>query len=577
MPNYPDSDPAPLEKAPTGIDGFDDITEGGLPRGRPTLVCGSAGCGKTLFGMEFLARGAAEFDEPGVFVAFEETPEELTRNAASLGFDLAALSAQGKLALEHIYLERSEIEETGEYDLEALFIRLGYAVDQIGAKRIVLDTLEALFAALPNEFILRAELRRLFRWLKQKGLTAVITGERGAGTLTRHGLEEYVSDCVILLDVRMAEQVATRRLRIVKYRGSRHGSNEYPFLIDRGFTVLPITSVGLEHEASEERISTGIAQLDTMLEGKGLYRGSSVLLSGTAGSGKSSIAVHFAQASCARGERCLYFAFEESQQQILRNMRSIGVDLDRCVTGGLLSFHNARPTQLGLEMHLALMYKTIRTFRPRMVIVDPISNFMSLGTQIEVRAMFTRLVDYLKTEGITAVFTSLTSGSAAETPEHTETEISSIIDAWLLLRDIETDGERNRAMYILKSRGMSHSNQIREFVLSERGIELIEVYTGPEGVLTGSARVAREAQSREAQLDRAAQLELTRAQLEHRRHAIEAQVAALHAELAAEAAAFDTALKTEQGRNARFSEDRDRMATQRKKGSSAATPKRKGK
>ncbi|MCK0511693.1 circadian clock protein KaiC [Aromatoleum buckelii] len=570
MRNYSDIDPAPLEKAPTGIDGFDDITRGGLPRGRPTLVCGSAGCGKTLFGMEFLARGAAEFDEPGVFVAFEETPDELIRNAASVGFDLAALSAQGKLAIEHIYLERSEIEETGEYDLEALFIRLGYAVDQVGAKRIVLDTLEALFAALPNEFILRAELRRLFRWLKQRGLTAVITGERGAGTLTRHGLEEYVSDCVILLDVRMAEQVATRRLRIVKYRGSSHGSNEYPFLIDRGFTVLPITSVGLEHEASDERISTGIAQLDAMLEGKGLYRGSSVLLSGTAGSGKSSIAAHFAQASCARGERCLYFAFEESQQQILRNMRSIGVDLAACLEGGLLAFHNARPTQLGLEMHLALMYKTIRTFRPRMVIVDPISNFMSLGTQIEVRAMFTRLVDYLKTEGITAVFTSLTSGSAIDNLERTETEISSIIDAWLLLRDIETDGERNRAMYILKSRGMAHSNQIREFVLSERGIDLIEVYTGPEGVLTGSARLAREAQTREAQLDRTAQLELTRVRLEHKRHAIEAQVAALHAELAAEAAAFDTALKAEQGRDARFSEDRDRMATQRKKGPFAA-------
>jgi len=297
----------PIEKARTGISGLDEITEGGLPRGRPTLVCGSAGCGKTLLAMEFLVRGATQFGEPGVFVSFEEAPEEIAANVRSLGFDVPALVQQKKLLVDHVRIDRGGFEEAGEYDLEGLFVRLGYAIDQVKAKRVALDTIETLFAGLSNEGILRSELVRLFRWLKQKGVTAVITGERGEGTLTRHGLEEYVSDCVILLDHRVDEQVSTRRLRIVKYRGSTHGTNEYPFLIDlRGFSVLPVTSLGLAHQTHNERVSSGIDALDEMLGGSGYYRASSVLVSGTAGTGKTSLACHFADACCRRGEKVLF-------------------------------------------------------------------------------------------------------------------------------------------------------------------------------------------------------------------------------------------------------------------------------
>ncbi len=529
-----------LPKAPTGIDGLDEITEGGLPRGRPTLICGSAGCGKTLLSMEFLVLGAMRYDEPGIFFAFEESSEELKQNVASLGFDLDALEAEGKLIVDHVHVEPQEIEETGEYDLEGLFIRLGYLIDSIGAKRVVLDTLETLFGGLQNEAVLRAELRRLFRWLKDKGVTAVITAERGDGTLTRQGLEEYVSDCVILLDHRVIEQTSTRRMRIVKYRGTSHGTNEYPFLIDEdGFSVLPVTSLGLAHKVFDERVSTGVERLDTMLDG-GIYRGSSVLISGTAGSGKSSLSAHFAKATCDRGERCLYLAFEEAPQQIKRNMRSIGLDLQPCEDKGLLKFIATRPTFHGLEMHLTEIHKQVKAFQPTTVIVDPISNFISAGSEKEAAAMLLRLVDFLKMHGITAVFVNLTSGNgtvsaAAAAAEATDMGISSLIDTWILLRDIELQGERNRGMYVLKSRGTKHSNQIREFVISEHGIDLRDVYVGPEGVLTGSARMQQEA--REASQNRVRRLESdSRARtLERKRKALQAQILALQAAFDAEA------------------------------------------
>ena len=501
-----------IAKAPTGISGLDEVLDGGLPRCRPTIITGRAGCGKTLLSMEFLVRGAREFGEPGVFVSFEESPRELIENMASLGFDVAGLQAEGKLLLEHIHVERSEIEETGEYDLEALFIRLAFAIDQVGAKRIVLDTLEALFAGLPNHMILRAELRRLFRWLKDRGMTAVITAERGEGTLTRHGLEEYVSDCVILLDHRVEDQLTTRRLRVVKYRGSSHGTNEYPFLIgEHGISLLPITSVGLRHAASSERLSTGIERLDNMLGGQGYYRGSTILISGTAGAGKSSFAAQFAHASAQRGERCLYVALEESEQQIVRNMRSIGLDLQPAMAAGLLHFYNARPTLYGLEMHLVMIHKLVQEFSPQLVIVDPITNFASVGDTLEVKAVLMRLVDYLKTLQITALVTSLT--DASDNVERSEVGISSLMDLWILLKMIETNGERNRGLYVLKARGMAHSNQVREFRLSSKGIEVLDTYMGAGGVLTGTARTAQEAADQAAQLGRQIELERKRRDL----------------------------------------------------------------
>ena len=522
-----------IAKAPTGIGGLDEILGGGLPRGRPTIITGRAGCGKTLLSMEFLVRGAREYGEPGVFVSFEESPRELIENMASLGFDVAGLQAEGKLLLEHIHVERSEIEETGEYDLEALFIRLAFAIDQIGAKRIVLDTLEALFAGLPNHMILRAELRRLFRWLKDRGMTAVITAERGEGTLTRHGLEEYVSDCVILLDHRVEDQLTTRRLRVVKYRGSSHGTNEYPFLIgESGISLLPITSVGLRHSASTERLSTGIERLDNMLGGQGYYRGSTILISGTAGAGKSSFAAQFAHASVQRGERCLYVALEESEQQIVRNMRSIGLDLQPAKAAGLLHFYNARPTLYGLEMHLVMIHKLVQEFSPKLVIVDPITNFASVGGTLEVKAVLMRLIDYLKTQRITALVTSLTDSS--DSVEKSEVGISSLMDLWLLLKMIETNGERNRGLYVLKARGTAHSNQVREFRLSSKGIEVLDTYTGSGGVLTGTARTAQEAADQAAQLGRQIELERKRRDLERKRALLEANIRALQAEFAAE-------------------------------------------
>ena len=515
-----------LRKERTGIPGFDEITLGGLPAGRPTLVCGSAGAGKTLFAMEFLVRGATLYNEPGVFMSFEENDEELTKNVASLGFDLRQLEADKKLALEYVFIERSEIEETGEYDLEALFLRLGYAIDSIGAKRVVLDTLEALFSALPNEAIIRAELRRLFRWVKEKGVTAGITGERGEGTLTRHGLEEYVADCVILLDNRVENQISTRRLRIIKYRGTSHGTNEYPFMIDEnGFSVLPITALGLSHKASTERLSSGVPRLDTMLGGRGFYRGSSILLSGTAGTGKSTLGAHFIDAACNRGERAHFFAFEESQDQIIRNMRSVGIELERFVKKGLLKFHNARPSAYGLEMHLALIHKAISEFEPQVVVIDPITNFLAVGDEIQTKAMLTRLIDFLKLRQITAMFTSLTGGG--RDAEDSEVGVSSLMDTWLLVKNIESNGERNRGLYILKARGIAHSNQVREFILTEHGIELIDAYIGAEGVLMGSARSSQIARETAAEVERRLVTERKERELQRKRDLYEAQLVTL--------------------------------------------------
>jgi circadian clock protein KaiC len=524
-----------LPKAPTGIKGLDEITGGGLPRGRPTLVCGGAGCGKTLLAAEFLVRGATEFGEPGVLMAFEETEKELTANVASLGFDLAGLVRQKKILVDYVHLERGMMQESGEYDLEGIFVRLGHAIDSIGARRVVLDTLEVLFASLPDEAILRAELRRLFRWLKDKGVTAVITAERGRESLTRHGMEEYVSDCVLLLDHRVHDQIATRHLRVVKYRGAQHGTNEFPFLIGaEGISVLPITSLGLNHEVSSERIATGIPRLDAMLGGRGFYRGSSILLTGTPGTGKTSVAANFAQAAGRRGERTLFFSFEESPAQIVRNMKSIGLRLEPLVKRGLLRFHSQRPSHYGLEMHLATMFKEIAEFRPQVVVVDPITSLVELGTASEGKAMVTRLVDYLKAQQITTLFTSLTEGG--HTLVDNVAAVTAPMDAWLSLQDFEGNGERNRVFYVLKARGMAHSNQIREFLISDRGIDIVDAYIGVSGVLTGSARVAQSALEKAAVLAAQQEAAQLKREVERKRAAVERQISGLRADYETEAA-----------------------------------------
>jgi circadian clock protein KaiC len=552
-----------LEKVLTGIEGFDEITNGGLPKGRPTLVCGGAGSGKTLLGIEFLVRGATQFNEPGVFMSFEETAEELTKNVTSLGFDLNRLIASKRLIVDYVHIERSEIEETGEYDLEGLFIRLGNAIDSIGAKRVVLDTIESLFAGLPNPSILRAELRRLFRWLKKKGMTAIITGERGENALTRHGLEEYVSDCVILLDHRVSNQISTRRLRVVKYRGSTHGTNEFPFLIDeRGIAVMPITSLALRHMVTSQRISTGIPRLDSMLGGRGYFRGSTILVSGTAGTGKTSIAAHFVDAACRRGERSVFFAFEESPSQIIRNMRSIGVDLQHWMEKGLLRFHAERPTVYGLEAHLASMDKFIDVFKPKVVIVDPVTNLSSVASETDVKAMLTRLLDQLKLNHITTLFTTLT--AAGNFLEQTEVGMSSLSDTWLLLRDIEMGGERNRGLYILKSRGMAHSNQIREFLLTNKGVDLIDVYVGPSGVLTGSARMSQETQERDVESAHQQEIVRKRLTVETKRKALEAQIASLRAQFQVEEQELKKLTELEKMRQRSVSQLREKIAHMRK-------------
>lgn len=549
-----------LPKACTGIAGLDAVTFGGFPKGRPTLIAGAAGAGKSLFALTFLVSGATRFDEPGVLMSFEERAEEIVANSASLGYDLDGLIASDKLAIDYVRVERSEIEESGEYDLEGLFVRLGYAIDKVGAKRVVLDTLEALFSGLGDGPVLRAELRRLFEWLKARGVTAVITAERGeAGRLTRHGIEEYISDCVIALDNRVEDQITTRRLRVLKYRGSAHGTNEYPFLIDAGgISVLPITSAGLEHSISNRVVPSGIPGIDAMLGVGGYYCGSSVLVSGTSGTGKTIFASSFVDAACKRGERAIFFSFEESKEQIVRNMRSAGIDLQAHLDSGLLCFETARPSLFGLEMHLTQMNRIIERTEPSVVVVDPISALR--GPVSEVHAMLLRMVDLLKVKGITTVFTNL---NGPEGQDKTEHGLSSLMDTWVGLHHIEANGERNGVLYLLKSRGMSHSNQIREYEITDDGVRLIDAYVGPAGVLTGTARQMQEARERDEALHRREEAERRRREQAGRRAAAERQIDEMRAELDAADAELARVDEQEGGRESRVQADRATMAAAR--------------
>ncbi|MDD1775771.1 MAG: circadian clock protein KaiC [Candidatus Methanomethylicus sp.] len=552
-----------LLKSQTGIQGFDQITEGGLPKGRITIIVGGPGTGKTLFGMQYLVNGANMYGEPGVFVAFEETKKKLAQNTSSLGFRVNSLIKQKKLHIDHIYIERKEIEETGEYDLEGLFVRLGYAIDSIGAKRVVLDTLEAIFAGFSNENLLRAELRRLFKWLEDKGVSAIVTAERGTETLTRYGLEEYVSDCLIVLDHRINDQISTRRLRVAKYRGSMHGTNEYPYLIDEhGISILPITSIKLDYLASKERISTGIPRLDAMLGGKGYYKGTSILISGSAGTGKSSFALTFANSVCQNGEKCLYVTFEEAPDQVIRNMGSIGIDLRQWIDKGLLKMSAVRSTYYGLETHLVSIHKIIEEFNPSVAIIDPITNLVTVGLPADVKSMLTRLIDYLKGKQITALFTNLT--HLGGRIEATQSEISSLMDSWILLRDIELRGERNRGLYVLKSRGMAHSNQIREFLICKNGINLLDIYTGPSDVLTGSARAALEAEEKANAVLRQDEINALGLELEWKRKMAKSQIESLQAELDANEAEIRKRINEAKFKQKTLADERAGMVKMRK-------------
>lgn len=462
-------------KTPTGINGLDEITNGGIPQGRPTLICGSAGCGKTLFAMQFLVKGIVDYNEPGVFMSFEESAADLAQNVRSLGFDLEQLKTENKLRIDQVRIERSEIDETGEYDLEAIFIRLNYAIETIGAKRVVLDTIESIFSGIQNTALLRAEIRRLFGWLKEKGVTAIITGERGENTLTRQGLEEFVSDCVILLDFRVIDQIATRRLRIVKYRGSTHGTNEYPFIIDEtGISVIPITSLQLDYQSSKEVVSTGLPALDDFFSGQGIYRASSTLITGTAGTAKTILAAYFTLSSCRRNEPVLYFAFEESPEQLIRNMATIGIDLRPLVEANLLHIHASRPSLQGLEMHLLVMNKLLQEFKPRTIIVDPISSLITIGNNSEVRAMLVRLMDTLKMHEINSVFTSLTNSGTSVFNDMTVDAVSSLADTWIDMSNTTTKRKRKRNLLIIKSRGMGHVNGEQNFTITEQGIQFTD-------------------------------------------------------------------------------------------------------
>jgi circadian clock protein KaiC len=552
-----------LPKCKTGIEGLDTITNGGLPRGRTSLICGSSGSGKTLLAMEFLVRGLGlEVPEHGVFLAFEETVQELTQNFASVGFDLTDMTANNQIEVDHIHVDRSGLDPAGEFDLGGLFIRIDAAIIKVGATRVVLDSLETLFSGYSNQGILRLELRRLFSHLKDQGVTTVVTAEQGEGTLTRFGLEEYVADCVIFLDHKLHEQIATRRLRVVKYRGSAHGTNEYPFLIDeRGLSIIPITSLSLSHDVSVERISSGVESLDAMMGGLGYYRGTSILVTGTAGSGKSTLSAHFIDAACRRNEKCLYFAFEESATQIMRNMKSVGIDLEAWVSKGLLRFRNTRSTVHGLEMHLVDMHKEIEKFNPQVVVADPISDLLVSARQAEVMSMLSRLIDYLKGRQITALFTDLT--AVGGSLEKTEVGVSPLMDTWILVQIMEGSGERNRGLYILKSRGMDHSNQIREFILSGQGIALEKPYIGAGRVLTGSARVSQ------AALEKADALVLTEAmqrkerEIRRNQEKADAQIAAIKAEFEAERKELELAIRNEVTRKAILASDAEYMGDRR--------------
>jgi circadian clock protein KaiC len=549
-----------LEKTPTGISGFDEITFGGVPKGRPTLVIGGAGSGKTLFGMQFLVRGAVDHGEAGVFLTFEETADDLTKNVRSLGYDLRQLASQNLIAIEHAALDQpSRVIGQGEYDLDALFMRLARTIDTLGATRVVVDTLEVIITDDRDRAAVRTTCLRLFRWLKNRGVTSIITAEESNHGRTAHDLEEFIADCVVHLDHRVDNQVSSRTLRVVKYRGSKHGTNEYPFLIgDEGISVLPVTSIGLRHRVSDERVSSGIPRLDTMLGGKGFYRGSTVMISGTPGSGKSSVSAEFTNAACARGERVIYFTFEESPEQVTRNMRSIGLDLQRWVDSNHLRFVAARPSAYGLEMHLAVMMKVIRDFDAQNVVVDPISNIIRAGSTNEAHTMVVRLVDFLKTRGATAILTHPTAPVALL--DHSELAISSIIDTWILLQSVESGGERNRTLLVLKSRGMYHSNQLREFLITDNAIELVDVYTGPDGVLTGASRATKEAEQRAAQVAREHETRRAQHRFERRRQAIEAQIAALRAELESDESEMLRGVDEANAAESERSQGRQRMA-----------------
>jgi circadian clock protein KaiC len=553
-----------LVKVPTGIQGLDEITGGGLPKGRPTLVYGGAGSGKTLIGMEFLVRGASQYNEPGVFMSFEETEGELTTNVSSLGFDLKSLIASKKLSIDYVAIERSEIEETGEYNLEGLFVRLGDAIDTIHAKRVVLDTIEVLYSGLSNAGIVRSELRRLFRWLKDKGVTTIVTGERADGMLTRHGLEEYVSDCVIFLDNRITEEMSTRRLRIVKYRGSAHSTNEFPFIIDEnGISILPVTTVKLDYPSSAERIPTGVPRLDDMLDGKGFLKGSAILVSGMVGTGKSSLAAHFIDAGCRRGQRCLYFALEEAPSQIIRNMRSIGIDLEPWVKKGLLQFHATRVSEQGLEKHLLYVQQAIIKLKPELVVVDAVTDFTNLGVLLEVRQMVLRLIGFLKQREITAVCTSMMSHADME---ETGVGLSSAFDTWIHLTNVQNNLERNRTIVVVKSRGMAHSNQVREFVLTDKGVRLEEIYASPAGAFMGTARLTQMAADAASDVIRHQGIATRERQIEEKRRVLEARIAALNAEFEVETKEAELVIAQEKAKDKAQATERKSLANHRKAG-----------
>jgi circadian clock protein KaiC len=467
--------PFELQKCLTGIKGFDEITDGGIPRDRITLLCGSTGTGKTLLGVDFLINGVSRYNEPGVFMSFEETEEELYKDVASLNLNLQGLVAEKKIFLDYVLLERKDVQEAGEFNLEGIFVRLELAIDSIGAKRVVLDSIESLFAGVTDAGILRLEVKRLFRWLKEKKVTALITGEMQQDSPTRPGLEEYISDCIIIVDNRVREQIATRRMRVIKYRGSKHGANEYPFVIDEGgLSVIPITSAGLDQPGTAERVATGIPSLDKLFQGGGYTRGSTILASGTAGTGKTSLAAAFAVETCRRGERCLFLSYEESSGQLIQNLSSIGFDLGSLVKKGLLKIVSTRPSFFGLEMHLLDLYKLIAEFQPSAVVIDPLTSLLGQGNRLELQSMLTRMIDALKSKGITGFFTSLVS-STEQNDTSGEIGVSSLIDTWIVVRELEeTEGRRRiRGIYIVKSRGMGHSSDVHKLILSDDGLLLV--------------------------------------------------------------------------------------------------------
>lgn len=551
-----------LAKCPTGIEGLDTLTNGGLPRNRLTLICGSAGSGKTSLGIEFLVQGIIKYDEPGLFITFEEKPQEIIENAASIGFDLEDLINKKKLFIEYIPVQEEEVMQSGDYTLEALFIRFEQVITSIAVKRVTLDTLDSIFASLGNTPVLRAEIYRLFNWLKQKNITSLVTSEAGITTLSRNGLEEYISDCVISLRTNIVSEVLTRFLRVVKYRGSKHGTNEYPFLItDIGINLFPITSNYLNNIVSTEFVSTGVKELDEMMDNKGYYRGSTVLVTGTAGTGKSSLAAVFSNSICQTGERCIYFTFEEMINQILRNMSSVNLNLQQWIDKDLLKFYAYRSPTYGLETHLLTIQNVIKEFKPHAVIIDPITNFDLIGTELEIKSMMTRLIDFLKAQQITALFTSL--ATTIDPREQTEIGISSLIDSWLVLQNLEQAGERTRGITILKSRGIAHSNQIREFIITSNGIKLEKIYVGPNGILTGSARLDQEEQEKLHLLLQEKETLRRKKLLEHKKALLEAKIMALKSEFDADVEEIESLIMKEEIQNKRILETRSAMAKRR--------------